>query len=421
MIKYNIKEGINLYHISTGKFKTVAASVNIHRPLSKEEASMNALLTDVMHRGNKNLPDMISVSKYLQSIYGAGFYTNIKRKGEDQIISFAVNAVADKYVDGDNCTEKAISLMYDMILNPLIENNGFKADYVEQEKTNLKNDIAALINDKRSYSAWRILELMCIGDRYGIHELGSLQDVDKITPESLYAHYRKIMKESPIDIFITGDVNIKEIVNLTKETFKEINIENASYPVCDMYAQKEKAQDITEKFDVTQAKLCLGFATNTMPQDEDYPALMVYSGILGGGPHSKLFNNVREKLSLAYYVSSRLERYKGIMTIASGIEIANKQKAVDEINLQLEAMKNGDISDYEYTSTIKSITNSLKAFGDDIGYSEDYYLGQIVTGKVKSIEELIKNIETVKIDDVVKVAQKIEPQMVYFLTAESEA
>ena len=84
-------------------------------------------------------------------------------------------------------------------------------------------------------------------------------------------------------------------------------------------------------------------------------------------------------------------------------------------------MKNGDISDYEYTSTIKSITNSLKAFGDDIGYSEDYYLGQIVTGKITTIDELIKNIEAVKIEDVVKVAQKIKPQMVYFLTAESEA
>ena len=331
MIKYSIKNGINLYHISTGKFKTVAASVNIHRPLSKEEASMNALLTDVMHRGNKTLPDMISVSKYLQTLYGAGFYTNIKRKGEDQIISFATNAVADKYV-GDDCTKKAISMMYDMLLNPLTENGGFKAEYVEQEKTNLKNDIAALINDKRSYSAWRILELMCEGDRYGIHELGSLQDVDKITPASLYAHYEKILKESPIDIFITGDVNIKEIVSLTKEAFKDITCENVSYPVCDMYKEKENAKDIIEKFDVTQAKLCLGFATNTRPQDEDYPALMVYSGILGGGAHSKLFNNVREKLSLAYYVSSRLERYKGIMTIASGIEIANKQKAMEEIN-----------------------------------------------------------------------------------------
>lgn len=421
MIKYNIKKGINLYHISTGKFKTVAASVNIHRPLSKEEASMNALLTDVMHRGNKTFPDMIAISKYLQSLYGAGFYTNIKRKGEDQIISFAINVVADKYIGGDECTEQAITMMYDVLLNPLVENDGFKADYVEQEKINLKNDILALINDKRSYSAWRILELMCASDRYGIHELGTVEDVDKITPTSLYAHYKKIIAESPIDIFITGDVDIKNIVELTKEAFKDISPEKACYPVCEMYAKKPQTEDITEKFDVTQAKLCLGFATNTMPQDSDYPALMVYSGILGGGPHSKLFNNVREKLSLAYYVSSRLERYKGIMTIASGIEIQNKQKALDEINVQLDAMKKGDISEYEYTSTIKSITNSLKAFGDDIGYSEDYYLGQLVTGKTVTIDELIKNIEAVSIEDVIKVAQKIEPQMVYFLTAESEA
>ena len=421
MIKYNIKKGINLYHISTQKFKTVTASVNIHRPLSKAEASLNALLVDVMHRGNKTLPDMIAISKYLQSLYGAGFYTNIKRKGEDQIISFAVNVVSDKYLSSEDCTTKAILMMYDMLLSPLAENDAFKEDYALQEKTNLKNDISALINDKRSYSAWRILELMCKGQRYGIHELGTISDVDKITPASLYAHYLKIINESPIDIFITGDVDIKKIVEITKEAFGSINPKNTCYPSCEMYQAKADTEDVTEKFDVTQAKLCLGFATNTMPTDPDYPALMVYSGILGGGPHSKLFNNVREKLSLAYYVSSRLERYKGIMTVASGIEIANKQKALDEINLQLDAMKNGDISDYEYTSTIKSITNSLKAFSDDIGYSEDYYLGQIVSGRIVTIDELIKSIEAVTIDDVVKVADKITPQMVYFLTAESEA
>lgn len=420
MIKYSIKNGINLYHIQTGKFKTVAATVNIHRPLSETEASMNALLTDVMHRGSEKYPDMIEISKYLQSLYGAGLYTNIKRKGEDQIISFTVNVVSDKYLDGDECTLKAISMMYDMLLNPLVEDGGFKKDYVEQEKINLKNDISALINDKRSYSAWRILELMCKDSRYGIHELGSLENVDKITNISLYKHYKKIMQESPIDIFITGDVDIKKVISCTQEAFKDINPQNAVYPICEIYNKKDKTEDITEKFDVTQAKLCLGFATNTMPQDADYPALMVYNGILGGGAHSKLFNNVREKLSLAYYVSSRLERYKGIMTIASGIEIENKQKALDEIFVQIKAMKDGDISDYEYTSTIKSITNSLKAFGDDIGYSADYYLGQIVTGKSMTINELIGQIEAVTLNDVVKVAQKIELQMVYFLTAESE-
>ncbi len=418
MIKYKIKDGINLYHIRSSKFKTVTASVNIHRPLLKSEASMNALLTDVMHRGNKTHPDMIAISKELQSLYGAGFYTNIKRKGEDQIVSFSVSAVNDKYV-GDNCSEKAISFMYDVLLNPLKENGGFKNDYVEQEKVNLKNDILALINDKRSYASWRILELMCSDDSYSVHELGTIEDVDKITNVSLFEHYEKILKESPIDIFITGDIDIKKVIALTEDAFKDIHPENFVYPACSLY-NKKALDNITETFDVTQAKLCLGFATNILPTDEDYNALMVYNGILGGGPHSKLFNNVREKLSLAYYVSSRLERYKGLMTISSGIETQNKDAAMDEIYVQMDAMKKGDISDYEFDSTIKSITNSLKSFGDDVGYSEDYYLGQLVTGNVVPINELIKNIEAVTKEDVYKVAQKIEPQMVYFLTSESE-
>lgn len=419
MIKYKIKDGINLYHIRTGKFKTVSASVNIHRPLLRSEASKNALLTDVMHRGNKTYPDMISLSKYLQSLYGAGFYTNIKRKGEDQIISFSTSVVADKYTK-ENCALSAISLIYDILLNPLTENGGFKEDYVEQEKINLKNDIAALINDKRSYASWRILELMCENDRYGIHELGSEEDVDKITAKNLFEHYEKILTESPIDIFITGDVDIKAVIKNTEEAFKNVNPKNFSYPVCSEYVKKEY-KDVTEEFDVTQAKLCLGFATNTSPDDEDYYALMVYNGILGGGAHSKLFNNVREKLSLCYYASSRLHRYKGLMTIASGIEIKNKQAALDEIHVQMKDIQNGNISDYEFDSTIKSITNSLKAFSDDIGYSADYYLGQLIGKKIVTIDELIEKIEAVTVDDVIKVSQKIEPQMVYFLTAETEA
>ena len=419
MIKYKIKDGINLYHIRSSKFKTITASVNIHRPLLKSEASLNALLTDVMHRGNKLYPDMIAISKHLQDLYGAGFYTTIKRKGEDQIISFSVSCVNDKYVDED-CTKKAISFMYDVLLNPLKEDGGFKKDYVEQEKVNLKNDILALINDKRSYASWRILELMCKDDNYGVHELGTIEDVDKITNVSLFEHYERILKESPIDIFITGDIDIKNVVTLTEEAFSSITPLKFEYPVCSQYKKSEELSDVTEKFDVTQGKLCLGFATNILPKDEDYTALMVYNGILGGGPHSKLFNNVREKLSLAYYVSSRLERYKGLMTISSGIEIENKNAALSEIYAQMDAIKNGDISDYEFDSTIKSITNSLKSFGDDVGYSADYYLGQLVTGKIVTIDELIKNIEAITKEDVLQVAKKIEPQMVYFLTTESE-
>ena len=168
---------------------------------------------------------------------------------------------------------------------------------------------------------------------------------------------------------------------------------------------------------MTQAKLCLGFSTGIAPTDADYPALMLYNGILGSGAHSKLFNNVREKLSLAYYAASRLERYKGMMLISSGIEIANKQRALDEISVQMEDMRQGKISEYEFDAAMKSIVNALRSLGDDIGYLEDYYLGQTVSGTQMSLEDYIHQIMNVTADDVVRVAKRVQPEMVYFLTA----
>lgn len=414
---YDIKHGIRLFYIPTEKFKTASVSVNFHRALKKEEASYNALLADVMRRGCAKYPDQASVMKLRQELYGAYFDVDVRRKGEDQILSFSMSAVTEKFLPtGERAFIGALDLLFEMILNPLVADKAFKSEYVEQEKINLKNDIDAIINDKRSYATWRLVELMCKDEPYGVHELGDKESIDKITAKSLYCHYEKIMSEGPVDVFVTGDVDIENIINTVKEKFSKITLTKTELPKAEMHKPSEKETEIVETFDVTQAKLCVGYFTGIMPTDPDYPALMVYNGILGSGAHSKLFNNVREKLSLAYYAASRLDRYKGIMVISSGIEIANKQKAMDEIKVQLEDIKNGNISDYEYDATMKSIVNALRSLGDDIGYLEDYYLGQAISGTSLSLEDYIEQIKKVTVSDVVRVAKRIQPEMVYFLT-----
>ncbi|MBR5156265.1 MAG: insulinase family protein [Clostridia bacterium] len=414
---YDIKHGIRLFYIPAKKFKTAAMSVNFHRALKKEEASFNALLADVMRRGCAKYPDQASVMKLRQELYGAYFDVDVRRKGEDQILSFSISAVNERFLpEGETAFTGALDLLFEMILNPLVADGAFKAEYVEQEKVNLKNDIDAVINDKRAYATWRLIELMCKDEPYGVHELGDKESIDKITAESLYSHYEKVMSEGPVDVFVTGDVDIENIINVVKDKFSNITLTKTELPKAEIHKPAETETEIVEAFDVTQAKLCVGYSTGIMPTDADYPALMVYNGILGSGAHSKLFNNVREKLSLAYYAASRLDRYKGMMVVSSGIEIANKQKALDEINVQLEDIKNGKISDYEFDATMKSIINALRALGDDIGYLEDYYLGQALSGTSLSLEDHIKLIEKVTVDDVVRVAKHIKPEMVYFLT-----
>ena len=413
---YEIKQGIRLHHIDTDKFKTVSVGLHFHRHLSKEEASLNALLTDVMRRGNSKLKDSAAVSRYLQSLYGAYFDADVRRKGEDQILSFVASTVADQYLpQGEACVLKTVAFLFDMVLCPYVDEGGFLKEYVEQEKVNLINDIKAQINDKRSYAVWRLIESMCENEPYGVYELGRVEDVEAITAKRLYEQYLKVLHESPIDIFVTGKADIEEILAMAKERFADIVPKEFGYPETTMFHPTGAVRNLTESYDVSQAKLSMGFYTGIGPKDPRYYALMVYNSIFGSGAHSKLFNHVREKLSLCYYASSRLERYKGLMVISSGIEYRNKDKAEAEIFAQVEAMRQGDISDYEFDVSVKSIINSLRSLGDSNGYLADYYLGQAVSGTNVSLEEQCRLISSVTKQEVIEVAKGIKPEMVYVM------
>ena len=356
---FNLKQGLNLYYIPESKFKTTYVSINIHNELKKETASKCALLADVMRRGCRKYPDETAISTYLQGLYGSSFSTDIKRKGIDQILSFAVTAVEDRYLpEGEGCFEQVLEFLFDMLLDPLTEGNAFSQTYVRQEKGNLINDINALVNEKRAYSVWRLIENMCEGDVYSVHELGSVESVEEIDAESLYAFYQDMLKTGPIDIFVTGNADVSKVCAYAQKRFSEVELRNYRYPVPALYNKKLGGKEITEQFDVTQAKLCIGYKTSVSPTDRDYYKLMVYNSILGGGAHCKLFNEGREKLSLAYYAGSRLERFKGLMIISAGIESSNKQKALDEIFAQIDLMKQGQFTDAEFDAAVKNIVNS---------------------------------------------------------------
>ena len=418
----NLKKGLNLYYINETKFKTNYVSINIHNELSQNTASKCALLADVMQRGSRKFPTEAVISEHLQNLYGASFVTDIKRKGIDQILSFGATSVNDDFLpDGEKCFFKVLEFLFDMLLDPYLEDGAFSKTYVSQEKVNLINDINALKNDKRTYSVWRLIENMCENDIYSVHELGSAESVNEISESSLFKYYNDVLSKGPIDIIVTGNVNIDEVSEYVKKRFLNVSLSCEKYPLPELFDKSLNAKEITERFDVTQSKLCLGFKTSVEPTSDDYYKLMVYSGILGGGAHSKLFNEVREKLSLAYYAGSRIERFKGLMLISAGIESKNKQLALDEIFVQIDKMKNGEFTDEEFDATVKSIVNSLHSMGDSIAYLSDYYLGQTITNTHISLDDFIKKINAVTKNDVIRVAQKIELQMIYFLTGkESE-
>ena len=330
-------------------------------------------------------------------------------------MQFFIETTNTKYINGKDILRKGLTAFKEMILNPLTEEQGFKKDYVNQEKDILKRNIESLYNDKFNYVIERCFQEMCKNEAFSIYRYGNVEDLDYIDNENLFSYYKECIFHCPVDFFVLGDVDEQEIEYIIEEIFsferKEIKQVKTNF----VSKVVEEPNFIEEKQDVNQGKLTMGFRTNTRYGDEDYYALMVYNGILGGGTHSKLFQNVREKASLAYYAFSRLEKNKGLMLISSGIEFNNKNKTLGIINQQLDDICQGRISDYEFDSTIKSLVNSFKEAADNPSMIISLYLDGIINGMQISTEEIIKNLYKVTKEDVINVAQKVNLDTVFFL------
>lgn len=417
-----INQNITLKYIEMTKLKTTTAGVYIHRPLCKKEASLNALLPSVLRRGCKLCPDTEAIAAYLENLYGATLGSAVIKRGDDHILHFDLETISDKYApENESLCSDLLKLLLSLLFEPNITDDSFDEKIVEQEKSNAKDRISALKNDKRAYASLRCTEEMCEGESFAISRLGTLCGIDEITQKSLYYHYKNIITSSPIDIYVCGETDAKKIADTIKEYLSEFEFATATLPQTEIL-RKENAQEkkVTEPMDVTQGKLAIGFRTNTKPTDSDYSALLVFNSILGGGAHSKLFNNVREKLSLAYYASSQLEKFKGLLIINAGIEFKNAELAYNESLAQLEDMKNGKISEFEFTSGINDMLNSLESYYDDPRYLQNFYLSQHIAGTNRDIEYVKEQISRVTVEDVCEVAKKLELDTVYFLTGKEE-
>ena len=415
--KISIKNGINLYYIPTKKFKTTAFSIYIHRPLTREECTLNALLSMVIRRGCPMFPESKELSRHLDNLYGVSFSTTVRKKAERQIICANFQFINEKFLEEkSNILDGVLNLAKDAILGQ----TSFDEEYLKQEKENLKLQILSIINDKRQYASKKCIEIMCQDEPYGISKSGYIEDLDSITSSSLYEHYKNTVLKSPVDIFINGDVDINYVTEKIKEIFESIEVtENIPAP-SDVKKSVAEVKNVTEEQQIVQGKLSIGFRTNVFATDDEYPALMMYNSILGCGIFSKLFNNVREKLSLCYYASSSIDHLKWIMTINSGIEVANFQKAYDEIFVQMDDIKNGNISDMEMSAAVLGTVNSINSISDNPFALDDYYLGKIIAGNLMGLDELAEKIQRVTKEQIMDVSKKIELDTVFFLKGSTE-
>lgn len=415
------KNGIEVYNINSNRFKTNTINIFFQDNLNKDTVALNALFPSVLRRGCKGLPTIKDINLYLEKLYGAVFDCGIVKKGERQIIHFYFEYISDKYTNNSQRNfEKAFEFLMNIIFRPELKDGSFNEQYVEQEKNNLKMIVEGRTNDKIQYSMERCYELMCKDEPFGLYEYGTVEQIDEISNDKLYEHYKKKIASLPAEIFITGELDEKDISFIKEKlSLVERSISQKLNSSIILKCVKD-VREYEDKMDVNQAKLCMGLRTHVQPADNDYYALMVFNGLLGGGMHSKLFQNVREKAGLAYYVYSGLEKFKGLMVIASGIDINNKDTAQEIIMKQLEELRLGNITEYEYEATLKSLKTGIMSLKDSQLYVVDFYLSQLINGTHDTMETLVEKINRVTVDDIIKVADKIQLDTVYFLTSNTQ-
>ena len=415
LVSERLAEGINLHTIRTDKFKTSLINVYFQRPLNEEEVTYNSLIPMVLQRGTKKFKTSKDISKELEYLYGAFLYGNVKKKGEKHVIEFSLTTADTSYIEDKNLHKKAISLLDNLINNPYTEENIFKPVYVEQEKLNLSNKIKGRVNDKMQYAVDRLIEEMCIKENFRLYEYGKEADLKFINPDNLYKQYSRIKTNSPIDIMVVGNFNHNEL----KETlmgnmaFKVNTPESIMEGV--LVAQPQKVRTVIDDMDISQAKLSMGYRVDISYSDPLYPAMILYSNVLGGGAHSKLFLKVREEKSLCYYIFAKLEKFKSLLLISCGIEADKYDITTETIEQQLEEMRKGNITEEEMRNSKRAIENSIRTMGDNASALAEFYYSQIISSPSYEIEELLAKIQKVTIQDLVAVADKVKLDTIYFL------
>ncbi len=406
--------GISLHTVATSKFKTNTIVLKLLAPLNKKDVTYRAILPYVLQRGTQEFPTSTRLRQHLDELYGATLNVDLSKKGEHHIISFRMEIANEKFLtDSTPLLEKALKLLSDILLNPVTDDGVFQEEYVAQEKRTLKQRIQSVYDDKMRYSNLRLVQEMCKNEPYALHVNGEIKDIEEITPQSLFAYYKNILSQDKIDLYIVGDINQKEVEEYATHYF---TLKNTPQSIVHSKVKKEIVEnEVIEEQDVKQGKLNIGYRTNSTYRDDDYYALQVFNGIFGGFSHSKLFINVREKASLAYYAASRVESHKGLLMVMSGIEVQNYEKAVTIIKEQMAAMKNGEFTDQEFEQTKAVIRNQLLETVDTpYGLVEIVY-HNVIAAINRTFDEYLEGIENVTKEEVAEVAKKVELDTIYFL------
>lgn len=406
--------GVNLRCRKDPRFKQGCLSLHWVAPMCEDYSAMNALIPSVLLRGTVPHPDLRAITARLDDLYGAAVSPMSRRVGDYQASGLYLSFMDDRFaLPGDRVLEGTVDFLAELLQKPLTEGSGFLPEYVESEKKNLISTIQADRNDKRIYAMGRLLKIMCREDSFGLPRLGEPEQVAAIQPDTLYRHFRNMLESAPLEIFYVGSREGSDLADLLRSRLNLAARESTLPPQTGFHSCP--GENVTETMDVAQGKLCMGFVTPITLKSPQYPAMQVLNVLYGGGMTSKLFQNVREKLSLCYSVGSSYYGSKGILTVSAGIDFDKEADAREEILRQLQLCREGTITQEELVSAREALISSLRAVPDSAGSIESYCFTAILSEKDPSPENAIQAIRDVTLEQVVEAAKTLTLHSTYFL------
>lgn len=416
------RKQLRIHVLPTKRFKTFAISLYAGVPLREDTVTPVALTPFVLRRGTESYPETTQFREQLEHLYGAGFGFDVYKRGDYQIVQFRMDTINDSFVGGgeQQLLDRSFAFLGEVLTKPAREDGHFKTSYVQAERETVRKKLESIVNDKMRYAGERCIEEMCKHEPYRLHPLGERKVLPAIEPPELTVAYENWLREASMDLYVVGDTTLEEVEELVERHFNLERKTSSDYQAQEAVRGDEKPNTVIERLNIGQGKLNLGLRTSITYADDKYAAALMYNGILGGYPHSKLFVHVREKESIAYYASSRYDGHKGIATIQSGIEIPNYEKAVTIIKQQLEEMRLGHITDLEMSQTKAMIRNLLKEMQDAAFEMIAYDFNRQLSGKERTSEQLLAQIEQITKQDVREAAEQFRLDTIYFLRDEKE-
>lgn len=406
---------IQLTCITTDQFKTSAFSAAFVLPLAKENAAA-AILPYLLYQGTQQHPSLSALGEALDHLYGARIEPYVRKVGESLVIGFIGDSIDGSCVpDGEHLTTEMAALLTELLCSPRLENGMFPETEVASERENLKDRIAALKNNPRGYAVRRAQEIMCENEPFGACEYGTAAGAEALTSASIWQMYQEILQTARVELFYCGTAQAELVASAYQKGLKLPEGGKRYCPQIDVCRIDREPRTVIEEMPVGQGKLTLGLRTGLTGADAQYPALMLFTSVFGGYTGSRLFCNVREKLSLCYYASAVLDKLKGIMMVASGIENEKYEQAFTEIQRQLEDLCNGGLTQEELNDARRTVINNVRSMQDSPLSLEQYWQRQSIAGFTQTPEELIARLERVERGQVIMAGRHVNLDLIYFM------